>query len=291
MIDKTQPHTLAELSEIYQLERPLRKASAAQHRYAISSYTRFLGRAPLVSDLEAPTVNRWLLWITDEKHLARSTANSKRRVVLALWRFAHEAYIVEHLPERIRKIPLRLASPEAWSEAELRTLLAYIDTLPGRLKRARLNRAAYWRAWVLVGFYTGLRLGDLLALEYRQIQPSGWLNLTMQKTGFPIRCFLPPDALQAIEAIRTDRKFVFACIGKTCLQESFRNIIKRAGLVGSTKKLRKSAATAAERLRPGSGSWLLGHRDANIARRYYLDPTQIAEDRPQLPTLAMGGDT
>ena len=83
MTDK--PNTLTELSDIYQLERPLRKSSSKQHVYAITSFAKFLGRVPLVSDLNAPTVNKWLAWIIEDQRLAASTANLKRRVVLALW--------------------------------------------------------------------------------------------------------------------------------------------------------------------------------------------------------------
>lgn len=290
MIRTTKPKTLKDLTEAYQLVRPLAPSSINQHRYALNCFARFLGRKPLLTDLVPDTVNQYLVWM-QLQGLNPATISSKRRVLLALWRFGHEAYYLKRLPERIRKVPVRHAQPIAWTVDDLRAFLTMIEGMRGKsLHCHRVDRADFWLAFVLVGSLTGLRLSDLMLLEFKHIEPTGWLAMIQKKTGFPIRCYLPPEAIQAINAIALPKRLrVFGdLMSKKCLQENYAKLVTRAGLRGSIKTLRKTAATMAECAQPGSASWLLGHRDANIARRHYIDPTQVMQTAPQLPTLRLG---
>jgi integrase len=162
-----------------------------------------------------------------------------------------------------------------------------------RGKRLHCHRqvvaADFWKAFVMVGYYTGLRLGDLMLLRFDQIEPTGWLGLIQHKTGYQIRGYLPPDAIEAIGAISEPKRArVFGdLMSKKCVQENYAKLVKRAGLKGSIKTLRKTAATLAECEQPGAASWLLGHRDANIARRHYIDPSQVMQQKPLIPQLEL----
>lgn len=270
--------SLRDYARTYAVTHGLAPSSCRAHRWAINSLAKFLGREPDRSDLERDTINAWL-FAELSRGLGPTTVHFERRALLSLWRDAFEEGWCDTGPTRIRKIKLPQRVPNAWTLEQIRQLLATIASLKGRLKRQpQVSRCLFWRAYVLTGYYTGLRLGDLLKVRFDQISADGSLTVIQNKTGTAVRCCLEYEALSAIEGImRPARLRIFGDVmSQQCIQEYFAALVKRAGLRGSTKWLRSSGASWCEANTPGSAMAFLGHRTHGLAYRHYVAP-EIAQ--------------
>lgn len=275
---------LSSLAADYARQRDLRLASRQQHVYTLHNFERFLGRSATLADLCDDTVNRWIDWLRTQP-LEPESIKSRRRNLLTLWRAAAEAGAVPP-PGRISKVKVPPKMPRAWSQSELSLLLA---TAAGKHKRMSQHRAAhwcaFWRALILVGYYSGLRLDDLVNLRFDQIDAAGSLVVAQRKTGDPISCLLPADALAALAAIRLPkRRRIF---GDLCcrqwLQLAFCRLLRDAGLPGSIKWFRSTGATWCEVAQPGSAKSFLGHRTYGLAYKHYVDPRYLDQQKPLPP--------
>lgn len=279
--------SLRDLLAAYTLSHDLAPTSRQQLRLTIDRYERWLGRAGTVLDLEDDSCNRWLQSMQDSG-LSRTTVRGQRANLLTLWRWACEECGHDVWPRRVRKIRAPVPIPEAWSECQMRSLLTEAAKQHGRFKRSRVRRADYWRALILVAWDSALRLGDLLRLRFDQVGDDGCVVLQQSKTGWPIVCRLRPETVAAVQVIRLpprDRVFGDG-LSRGHLFREFRLIVKAAGLVGGTKRIRRGAATAVERLMPGSAQRQLGHRTPGLAARHYIDPRLLGGDgRPRPPKI------
>lgn len=283
--------SLVALLDRYREERDIADSTFAQCRYAAQRFGDYLGRPAVLTDFADSTVNQFLVALQQQTDLSARSVKSYRGNLLLLWRLAFECELVDELPKRVRRIKVPRKLPEAWTLDELRVLVAAAADTPGYFQQPRIRKGPYWVAFIACGFFTALRLGDLLRLEFDQIEPTGWLTMIQAKTGYPHRCYLPEDAMRTVAAIaQPKRKRIFSASCKSVLQKSFARIVKRAGLKGSAKTLRKTAATLAECQLPGSASWLLGHRDPSLARRNYIDVRQVQQAKPLLPALTLTDD-
>jgi integrase len=284
--------SLRDYARTYAVTHGLAPSSVKAHTYVLNSLARHLGREPSQADLDRDTVNAWL-FAELSSGLDANTVHTRRRTLLTLWRDAFEEGWCETAPARIRKIKLPQKVPNAWTLEQIRQLLATADSLKGHLKRQPLvSRCLFWRAYTLTGYYTGLRLGDLLKLRFDQIGDDGTLVVIQNKTGSPVRCVIEDEGLSAIEGIlRPARARVFGDVmSKKCIQESFAIVVKRAGLRGSTKWLRSSGASWCEANTPGSAMGFLGHKTHGLAYRHYVNP-QIAQSNIARPPNLGGLDS
>jgi integrase len=260
----------------YILERPLSpKAIECGYSTAIRSFERFLKRPAKLSDLTAPQVNSFIAALDGTR--APHTVHDHRRTLLMLWRFAFEVGVLAELPRRVRKVKLPRLKVEGWDTEQVGRLLATADTLAGSFKRTGIERRLWWQAFILAAWYTGLRLSDVLAIEFRQIASlddgSGRLTVIMEKTGDAIHRAFPPDAMAAIRACMASGSQRELCVPLWVCQRYFHReaklLIHAAGLCGSLKYLRRGSASEAERLRPGAGRQHLGHRTAGLFETNY----------------------
>jgi integrase len=293
-IDESRPATPAAYLAQYVLERGLTQRSEAEFRRRLRRFERYLGRASEWDDFNDEQVNRWLAALA-ESGLAPETIRGHRSVVLAVWNGAWESGYLNARPGRIRRVKCPARRPQAWTLDELRALVAIASRTPGRTNRdRRIPRAAFWRAFLLTGYYTGLRLGDLLALRWSEVSASGLVTVTMRKTGDMLTAQLPEDAQQALRAIApvatVKRLLVFGeLINRSNVQRYFRRLVRRAGLAGSTKWLRRTGASHVEAELPGSAKAFLGHRTHGLAYRNYVDPAIAHRQTPRPPSLGVGG--
>ncbi len=281
------PETPAAFVPYYVLERGLKKSSARSVRYRMAAFARFLGRPIAWADLNDVTVNTWLAAMVaagkDE------TARGNRNCVLAIWRAAFEASILDEQPRRIRKIKKRSTRPRCWTMDDLRALLRSCEMVAGNMNRSerQVARRDFWRAYVLVGYYTGLRLSDLLDIDWTDISADGVLTRIQNKTGDLVQCPLPPDCMEALKPLRGERQKVFGnLIARKRVFEMFKRLVTAAGLTGTSKWLRRSGASHVERMTPGCAPAFLGHRsDISLARQSYIDPTVAQRLKPLPPTI------
>ena len=216
--------------------------------------------------------------------LSPITVHAHRRMLQTLLRAAVADGLVDECTRRIRKVKYRLPVPRAWSREELRKLLSVAAKMPGGTQKRRCPYSVLMPAWVQVGYSTGLRLGDLIRVEHDQIRGNK-LALTINKTGRVHVCVLDDAALESIRALPVYGKKIFGdIISGVQVIRVMRRLVKRAGLTGSTKFLRRSSATMAE-IAGMSATRHLGHMTAGLAQAHYVDPVLLASERQPIPPI------
>ena len=279
--------TLAWLVDQYAQARDVRPGSVSQLRYSATLFGRWLKRKPTLKDLAETQVNAWVRALLDAGTLSTETIRSKRRHLVCLRRFAYERGWMGTLGT-IRPVKQAARIPVAWSQDELAALLHIAALKTQRLLRHRpVAWCAFWRAFILVGYYSGLRLGDLLKLRFEAIGQGGVCVVIQSKTGNALTFHLPEDALAAVAAIRKpERARIFGdLLCRRTIQDEFRWLTREAKIGGSIKRLRASGATWVEATVPGSAMAFLGHRTPGLAHQHYVDPRHIQQNKPRPPRL------
>lgn len=232
------------------------------------------------STLTAESFNAWLSSVRRTK----TTVANYRRMALTLWRFAARLKIAPSISDEIMEVKQRAKIPVCWTDEELRTLMATASKQVGRFK-SRCPKALFWRAWILVGYETGIRFADLHNLTQSQLRGNR-LYIIHHKTGVPQGKQLSNLAVSLVRELldRSPDKTVFRwALGRRAIFVSFKKLAEQAKLEGTTKWLRRSGATYVEKERPGSAKAFLGHLSDGLARKYYVDPTILSEDIPVPP--------
>lgn len=101
-----------------------------------------------------------------------------------------------------------------------------------------------WKTVILLGFYTGARLGDCAAMKWESVKLSaGVIDFVVEKTSKRIVIPMHPDLEAHLESIAsTDKPETFLCpslaekgtSGKHGLSESFKRIMAKAGIDSQT---------------------------------------------------------
>ncbi len=290
MIAKVSSPTISRYVDSYLLEHVVCDERANFLRFVARLFEEHCGKPIAMSEIKPELVNSWLVAQERSKKLALETIATRRSSLLSLWRAAAETGMVDE-PKRIRKIRPPVKIPVAWSMQEVETLLKVAGLLRGRLQVSRISRAHYWTAFIRAMIDTGLRLCDLKRIPSDVRHGQGLFILTQSKTAWPIRCYLQPETLQAIQAtFPPERPTVFDVFGGSKSHHLlFRRIVKIAGLNGSTKMLRKTSATYMESMIPGSAMRHLGHKTHGLAYRHYVDPMILAgAERSAVPNVLAG---
>lgn len=251
-------------------------------------FSAWLNRPAKLSDLTDEKVNRWLIDICNANGRAKVTLSNKRTLLLVLWRAAWMDERVKLPPRRVRRISAPAPVVTAWDRPNVTALLAAAKLVEGEFKRSKVSRAAFWRAFILCGYYSGLRLGDLCRLKWSDVRPDGTIQVVQHKTGSPLVTFVRDNGLEAMEAIRSrERPRVFGdCLCRRRIMDGFIALAKRAGLSGGTRMLRRTGATQCEMIGRGNSKDHLGHKTAGIAERHYIDASQLAKRKVTPPRVA-----
>ena len=271
---------LSDLLDLYLSERE------ASPRY-IESLKRTVTRARQfglldTSQLIPEKANEFLIRLP----LAAVTRSNIRRELLTLWRFAFDHSYTDVPPLRVCRIKATPPPPRAWSLDTLRQLLAAAeqDTRPVSQRVPGLLWRDVLPCWIVIGYDTGLRLSDLLHLHESNIV-NGCVICTAQKTGkFTVRTISQPGrelAAQLFEKSQDGSLFRWALPRRRALKK-WRDFLQEQKIVGSSRWLRRSGATYVEIKRKGEAQRFLGHSNAALASRHYLDQT-LTMDIPESP--------
>lgn len=216
------------------------------------------------------------------RHLAPSTVDNHRRMLRTLMRFAaDEGQVAKSILRSLRRVKRPHPNPRAWSHAEILHLLDVAKEMPGGTLKCPLN--VLLPAWILVAYSTGLRLNDLLALRWEDLRGHR-ICLQQQKTGETHVVFLDDNALNAIGMLpRCGPKMFGSLVGRSRIIVAMRKLVRKAGLTGSTKYLRRAGATYCE-IEGIDATQHLGHRSPGM-KRFYVDRLLLAEERPQQPVV------
>lgn len=272
----------------YIRSRVLSAGYAYQLQLTVESFGTYLGRPPRAVDLCRDSVNGWLAHL-EKLELSPETIRGQRGNLLCLWRDAVDNDPTIQSPHKIRLCPLPERIIDGFSADDAKAILAAADACKGCFRLSKLNRRLYWRAFVLFKWDTALRLGDVLSIERDWIWPGGFVSVVQSKTGKAIKKQLQPQTIAAIgELLAGDsRRLIFPLWGcRESFFAAFRVLVKRAGLKGTSKYLRRGSATAVEILQPGSASKHLGHKSPQLAAKHYLIQRLLPDNSPVPPSLS-----
>jgi integrase len=265
---------------------------------SLHAFERWLGRAPEVFELFEANLLGFLRSYRGGH--AAATTNSRRRDLMALWRFAFRRGLTSEDPAKaeVPKVrePRRL--PEAWTRDEVRLMVAHARTLPGAVDGVAAG--PWWASLILAIWDTSERIGALLSTRTADVDlASQWLLVRAddQKSAIERLYWLSDEATAAIAGhFCPHRHLVWPWpFSMRHLWVSFRKrIIKPLGLRADPRrlslfhKLRRStlSAEAAESLEAARRR--AGHTRAETTVRHYIDP-RIGGPRHLPPALSGSG--
>ncbi len=285
---RKKPETPRAFIGVYALERGLEQNSFGQLHYRLNRFEKYLGRPAEYADFNDGEMNLFLHALLQEG-LSPVNVKGHRKDLLTLWRSMFEHMYVDQLPLRVRKVKCPAKPPRCWTMPQLVKLVETAGTMRGCFKNyPEIRRANFWRGFVLLKYHTGLRLGDVLALRWIDIAENGMLTITMHKTGDIVNHQLPMEVLAAIGPLKASGKpRVFGdLLNRSHVMEHFRRLVHAAGLKeGTSRWLRRSAATHIEIVSPGAAKAFLGHRTSGLADRNYIDASIVQRQKPQPPRI------
>lgn len=236
-----------------------------------------------------------------------SINNCHRANWFALWRHAIEKGLIQHEP-KVKKLPVETDEPDAWSEDEARRIIDATTALRDWPPIAGIRADKYLRAFLLVGWWTGLRRSSLFRLSRSDVSLStAELNVggSKVKNKRGRRYVLPPDAIDALKEIwRPEREKLFPWptdaaadpIGAASRRFYLylNEVLRVAGVPPSTRrsmnKLHKWRRTVGTHAAINGGVEaaisILNHSGPDVVKRY-LDPTKLPNGNPArfLPSL------
>jgi integrase len=178
------------------------------------------------------------------------------------------------------KVPAPL--PEAWTLAQVSRILTTASQWPGQV--GKIAAKDWWPALILVVYWTGVRIGSLLAAT-----PSDWdgeyLIIRKTKTGKPAAFRLHRQANEAIRRIydpKADRLFAWPHT-RWYLFRQFRRIVETAGVPAPKysrslfHRLRRTCISYCWARNPAIAQRQADHSSAEVTRRHYVDPRIVAE--------------
>ena len=257
---------------------------------AIHVFTTHLGRPACLGDLSAETINAWLG--SQMERVARRTCKNYRASLMTLWRWAFDEQLVEAAPLRVRLVSAPLPPVAAFTREEVQRLLEACDALDDKFCRGRVPRRLLYRALIMVAWDTGFRPGDIMRLRWADVAQNGCVQIVQHKTGYPVTRWLNTTTIAALEKIRLkDEPRIFR--GHTSLETwrfVFRGLKLEAGISrGAIKWIRRAVATQLAIAHGESvASHALGHRTADMARKHYLDNSQITTGQVLMDALDVG---
>lgn len=259
--------TVYDLLDDYLLTHELKEESAGYYRRMIGVLCSWARHRVPLDEFTIDLVNRLLL---DKQRSGR--ASSYRKSLRSGLRALLSHHCGGIVTGKLRPVKVEDLAIEVWSAAEVRRLVDACDYM--REPRKRL----WWKTIIAAGYYTGFSNCDLWALPVSAIDERGIVAIKRAKTGKPVVARIPVSCLMEIRSLGHCRGLAWGRpMSKESFRRTFRRIVKKAGLVGTFKKLRKSCGTSVEMLYPGRGHIALGNSRA-IFERHYFGRKQIDND-------------
>jgi integrase len=202
--------------------------TAIRYGEVVSAFEEHLGdraKRPLTS--VAPRDIQAFITARLKEGIAATTATTDVKILRNAFNVARRHGIISTNPVDSVELPKCTAIERGtFTSAEVKVLL---DAAEGE-----------WKTLILIGYFTGARLGDCCAMEWDNVDlANGALTFTQTKTGKPLVIPLHPDLLKHLEALATGdsaQKYVMPGMseqgpgGRHGLSEGFKRIVGNAGL-------------------------------------------------------------
>jgi hypothetical protein len=231
-----------------------------------------------VDEITPDAVNTWLSALPG----STETRRRRRRECLTLWRFAIDESLTDVPCARVKEIKKRAAIVTCWTRSEILFLLREAGEFKspphcGRRSKA-LDDATLLRSWIHLGYETGLRFSDIHSLAKDNFR-GDLLVVVCQKTGKTCARRLSSITMAHVEkllSISLDGSLFSALAPRRSVLVLWQAFLKSLNYPGSSKWLRRSAATHCEASVAGSGGAFLQHNaGSDVTRRHYIDAGQL----------------
>lgn len=267
--------------------------------YTLDRFRDFLGREPLVSDLEDLTLAKFLRWRAATPHRGRlASANSvikDRTQLLAVANFAAKKRQIEFVT--LAKARPVERTPRGYTAADVAAMIREARRRRGRT--GGVPSAWWWPTIIYCGWCTAGRLGEMLALRWSCVDLEARTVLYKAETrkGHTrdvVRAITPQLASWLAEQRRSPGDLVWHWDREpTSIWTSLRLLCRRAGVTyRGFHGLRKASASYYQAA-GGSATQLLDHDRPSTTRKSYLDPSIVREGPTAaelLPTLDIDDD-
>lgn len=256
-------------------------------RICSTEYARQLRKlASRLGGLSAAAVNAHIRVRKDS--VSPVTLSNERRQAMTLLRWAWEEGLVDAPPRGVMRLRAPLPPVQAWTIAHCRELVKNTSRFSNKRLRNGADVAVFLRCWVLLGYETGARYGDIFSWTGKNIcgNAIGWVT---NKTGVICTRNLSDAALSDVNEMldaSTDGSILGWVASRRYSFRLLRKLLDISGGNGSGKWLRRSAATHIEMQSPGRAQWFLGHNSPGLASRHYLDQTQLAGNMERPPCIS-----
>jgi integrase len=183
------------------------------------------------------------------------------------------------LPGKLRPVRLDPLNPESWTAEEVQRLIVACNYMRDT------NRRLWWQTIIAAGYYTGLSPKDLWRLTPGELDATGIVRTSRSKTGTSIAMRLPEPWLSRTRQVSGKRLIWGRPMAKEVFRATFARVVKKAGLAGTFKRLRKSCGTSVEMRHPGQGHIALGNT-RKVFEQHYLSRRPFDQNPPapdQLP--------
>ena len=269
---------------------------AQKVRIQLRHFSKFLGREPMLTDLSDDVLAQFLDYMAQGR--APATANTARKAVVAIWRYAADLGLVATRPTVVA-LPEPELIPEGWFVSQMEVLLRTIAGLPGSIDG--IPRADWWTGLITFLYVSGERIGATMKIRAEWYDPAQHTVLVPaairkgRKKPKLYRLISPAkEALAKIAHVERGLLFPWPESVAT-LYRHYGAILSKAGLSSGRRskfhRLRRTCASYIEKASPGASTAYLGHSSRALTERSYLDPriTGAVNMAELLPALQIGG--
>lgn len=247
-------------------------------RLVTPQYAEHLKRtAGKVATLDPSVINDYLRARRDQ--VSSVTLANERRMLLTLMRYGYEEHLIEEAPRGVMRIRQEQPPVRAWSLGAVRQLVNIANKSRGKRFECGVDKGLFLETWVRLAYDTAARYGDLFSWTTDNLH-GDFICWTMNKTGVAMTRRIGKTTQERVHEILEGRGPLI--LGGICHRRYsfrlFRQLLKEAGMSGSGRWLRRSAATHVEARKKGSATVLLGHKTPTLAYRSYVDMSQLEED-------------
>jgi integrase len=249
------------------------------------------GRDVLLEELNDALAGEHFAWLLNTG-ITSISINRHRSWIFATWRMAQQRGKVDRLPT-IPRLRINHDPPDAWNEAQARRILTATESFRPGFFIAGIAASDYFRALLLVGWWTALRTRTLFSIRMHDIDfetSTLFVPGRSMKNGRGKRFMLGADAIAAIRNILApQRELLFPCpFHLASMSTMFGQLLADAGVplparnLSMFHKWRRTVATQiAIKAGLGAACGLLGHSSEYVTKRYV--------DESQLPTANVSG--
>jgi integrase len=201
---------LASVVDRIAMERTIEKVTVDQYVLHVNRFSESLGREATIDDLNEDAVNVFLLGL-ERRGFVGKTIHNHRGSIKVVWNYLTET---ERFPpyaiKRLRRTKVIKQPVFCWSVSQFRQLQRACDDIDQKMRNG-MAVADFLRAWLWVGYQTGIRPSDMRLLRWDNLDTQiNRMAIVQHKTSVPHSTPLPNESLSALERIRApERELVF----------------------------------------------------------------------------------